>query len=91
MPTFLTHDANAHIKQRILPSQRCEIHPIDFHRFKVDDKWNEAIVDLEQHSCSCREWDLDELPCIHAMAVARLAYKIEATFNATDREPIWEG
>ncbi|KAK3226064.1 hypothetical protein Dsin_005926 [Dipteronia sinensis] len=72
MPTFLTHDANAHIKQRILPSQRCEIHPIDFHRFKVDDKWNEAIVDLEQRSCSCREWDLDELPCIHAMAVARI-------------------
>ncbi|KAK3225639.1 hypothetical protein Dsin_005501 [Dipteronia sinensis] len=55
MPTFLTHDANAHIKQKILPSQRCEIHPIDFHRFKVDDKWNEAIVDLEQRSSSCRE------------------------------------
>ncbi|KAK3198048.1 hypothetical protein Dsin_021463 [Dipteronia sinensis] len=55
MPIVLTHDVNAHIKQRILPSQRCEIHLIDFHKFKVDDKWNEAIVDLEQRSCSCRE------------------------------------
>ncbi|KAK3212227.1 hypothetical protein Dsin_016933 [Dipteronia sinensis] len=41
-------------------------------RFKVDDKWNEAIVDLEQCSCSCREWDLDDLSSIHAMAVARI-------------------
>ncbi|KAK2652872.1 hypothetical protein Ddye_012728, partial [Dipteronia dyeriana] len=35
--------------------------PIDFNRFKVDDKWNEAIVDFEQRTCSCRKWDLDEL------------------------------
>ncbi|KAK2652565.1 hypothetical protein Ddye_012421 [Dipteronia dyeriana] len=63
--------ADEHIKQRVLPSQRSEIHPIDFHRFKVDNKWNEAIIDLEQCSCSYHEWDLYELPCIHAMAVAR--------------------
>ncbi|KAK3189355.1 hypothetical protein Dsin_028916 [Dipteronia sinensis] len=44
-PTFLNHDADQHIKDRVLPSQRCEIHPIDFNRFKVDDKLNEAIVD----------------------------------------------
>jgi hypothetical protein len=82
MPTFLSHYADQHIKQRVLTSQRCEVHPIDFHRFKVDDKWNKGtIVDLEQHSCSCREWDLDELPCIHVMAVARYAYKIEVSFN----------
>ena len=76
MATFLTHYADLHIKQRVLPSERCEVYPIDFHRFKVEDKWEGAIVDLEKRSCSCREWDLDELPCIHAMAVARYAYKI---------------
>ena len=81
MPTFLSHYADQHIKQRVLTSQRCEVHPIDFQRFKVDDKWNKGtIVDLEQHSCSC-QWDLDELPCIHVMAVARYAYKIEVSFN----------
>ncbi|KAK2640636.1 hypothetical protein Ddye_028431 [Dipteronia dyeriana] len=41
-------------------------------RFKVDDKWTDTIVDLEQRFCSCRQWDLDELPCIHVMVVARL-------------------
>ncbi|KAK3218450.1 hypothetical protein Dsin_012420 [Dipteronia sinensis] len=70
MPKFLTHNADQHIKDRVLPSQRCEIHPFDCNRFKVYSKWNEEIVDLEQRSCSCREWDLDELPCIHAMVVA---------------------
>ncbi|KAK3184038.1 hypothetical protein Dsin_031324 [Dipteronia sinensis] len=73
--TFLTPDADQHIKDRVLPSQRCEIHPIDFNRFKVDDKWNEAIIDLEQRSCSYREWVLDKLPCIHAMAVAMYAHQ----------------
>ncbi|KAK3207054.1 hypothetical protein Dsin_021100 [Dipteronia sinensis] len=69
-PTFLTNDADQHIKERVLASQRCEIHPpIDFDRFKVEDQWKEAIVYLEQRSWLCREWDLDELPCIHAMAV----------------------
>ncbi|KAK2653015.1 hypothetical protein Ddye_012871 [Dipteronia dyeriana] len=33
-PAFLTHDVDQPIKQRILPSQRCEIYPIDFNRFK---------------------------------------------------------
>ncbi|KAK2652867.1 hypothetical protein Ddye_012723 [Dipteronia dyeriana] len=41
-------------------------------RFKVNDKWTDTSVDLEQRSCSCRQWDLDELLCIHVMAVARL-------------------
>jgi hypothetical protein len=73
-PTFLTNDADQHIKDRVLASQRCQVHPIDFSRFKVQDQWKGAIVDLEQRSCSCREWDLDELPCTHAMAVATYAY-----------------
>ncbi|KAK2633876.1 hypothetical protein Ddye_028668 [Dipteronia dyeriana] len=48
------------------------IFPNATHRFKVEDQWNEAIVDMEHRLCSCREWDLDELPCIHAMVVAML-------------------
>ncbi|KAK2645358.1 hypothetical protein Ddye_020553 [Dipteronia dyeriana] len=50
----------------------CQIHPTDFNRFKVEDQWNEAIVDMEHSSCSCREWDLDDLSCIHAIAAATL-------------------
>ncbi|KAK2661920.1 hypothetical protein Ddye_000494 [Dipteronia dyeriana] len=72
MSTYLTRYADDHIKQRVLQSQRCEVNPIDCNRFKVGDKWTDTIVDLEQRSCLCRQWDLDELSCIHVMAVARL-------------------
>ncbi|KAK2661645.1 hypothetical protein Ddye_000219 [Dipteronia dyeriana] len=81
MSTYLTRYADDHIKQRVLQSQRCEVHPIDCNRFKVDDKWTDTIVDLEQRSCSCRQWDLDELPCIHVMAVARYTSCSACVYN----------
>ncbi|KAK2653958.1 hypothetical protein Ddye_013814 [Dipteronia dyeriana] len=61
-----------HIKQRVLQSQQCEVHPIDCNRFKVDDKWTDTIVDLEQRSCSCRQWDLDELQWLPGMQMTAL-------------------
>ncbi|KAH1132038.1 hypothetical protein J1N35_003416 [Gossypium stocksii] len=30
---------------------------------------NQHVVDLVQNSCSCRNWDLTGIPCIHALAV----------------------
>ncbi|KAK3221336.1 hypothetical protein Dsin_008361 [Dipteronia sinensis] len=63
--------ADEHIKDRIETVHRREIHPIHFNTFKVDDKWKETTVDLDERSCSCRQWDLDELLCSHAMAVGR--------------------
>ncbi|KAK3230306.1 hypothetical protein Dsin_002187 [Dipteronia sinensis] len=71
MSTYLTTFADEHIKDRIETAHRCKIHPIHFNTFKVDDKWKETTVDLDECSCSCRQWDLDELSCSHAMAVAR--------------------
>ncbi|XP_062104331.1 uncharacterized protein LOC133815514 [Humulus lupulus] len=31
-------------------------------------KENDAIIDLGQRQCSCRVFDLDQLPCVHALA-----------------------
>ena len=73
MSTYLTTFADEHIKDLIDTSNKSEIHPIHHKTFKVDDKWIPRIIDLENSSCSCRQWDLDELPCSHAMAVARYA------------------
>ncbi|KAK2637342.1 hypothetical protein Ddye_032134 [Dipteronia dyeriana] len=73
MSTYLTTFADEHIKDKTDTTQRCEIHPIHFNKFKVDDKWKEITVDFNEHSCSCHEWDLDDLSCSHAIAVARYA------------------
>ena len=71
MSTYLTAFADEQIKQRTEIADRSAIHPIHYMKFKVDDKWIPRTVDLDEHSCSCRQWDLDELSCSHAMAVAR--------------------
>ena len=73
MSTYLTTFADEHIKDLLDTANKSEIHPIHHKTFKVDDKWIPRIIDLENSSCSCRQWDLDELPCCHAMAVARYA------------------
>ncbi|KAK3221893.1 hypothetical protein Dsin_008918 [Dipteronia sinensis] len=73
MSTYLTTFADEHIKDRTKTAHRCEIHPIHFNTFKVDNKWKETTVDLDKRSCSCRQWDLDELLCSYAMAVASIA------------------
>ncbi|XP_039056792.1 uncharacterized protein LOC120199880 [Hibiscus syriacus] len=30
---------------------------------------NQHVIDLENHSCSCRKWDLTGIPCIHVVSV----------------------
>ncbi|KAK2645810.1 hypothetical protein Ddye_021005 [Dipteronia dyeriana] len=73
MSTYLTTFTNENVKDRTEIAQRCETHPIHFNKFKVDDKWKETTIVLDERSCSGREWDLDDLPCSHAMAVVRHA------------------
>ncbi|KAK3218656.1 hypothetical protein Dsin_012626 [Dipteronia sinensis] len=72
MFTYLTTFADEHIKYRTETAHRCEIHPIHINSFRVDGKWKEITVDLVERSCSCRQWDLDELMCSHAMVVASI-------------------
>ncbi|XP_052171685.1 uncharacterized protein LOC127787667 [Diospyros lotus] len=37
-------------------------------------KEGDGIVDIVARTCSCRKWDLDQLPCLHAIAAGRCAY-----------------
>ena len=41
--------------------------------YQVVDGELEFVVDLSRQSCSCRKWDLDDMPCSHACAVIRKA------------------
>ncbi|KAK3221375.1 hypothetical protein Dsin_008400 [Dipteronia sinensis] len=53
-------------------SQQCVVQPIDYTKYVVKD--NEGIVwtvDLELRTCTCRKFDLDRLPCAHAIAVCK--------------------
>ena len=34
-------------------------------------KENDVIVDIVARTCSCRKWNLNQLPCLHAIVVGR--------------------
>ncbi|KAK2653564.1 hypothetical protein Ddye_013420 [Dipteronia dyeriana] len=61
-----------HVKSNQEKSQLCVVQPIDYTKYVVKD--NECkvwTVDLELRTCTCRKFDLDMLPCAHAIAVCR--------------------
>ncbi|PPR86354.1 hypothetical protein GOBAR_AA34335 [Gossypium barbadense] len=41
------------------------------------------VVDLVQNSCSCKNWDLTGIPCMHALAVIHVKYKFPETYVQT--------
>ncbi|XP_017632494.1 uncharacterized protein LOC108474980 [Gossypium arboreum] len=41
------------------------------------------VVDLVQNSCSCRNWDLTGIPCMHALAVIHVKNKFPETYVQT--------
>ncbi|XP_073304578.1 uncharacterized protein [Primulina huaijiensis] len=41
--------------------------------FDVRDRGHSAIVDLESKRCTCRVFDIDRIPCAHAIAASWLA------------------
>ncbi|KAK2638029.1 hypothetical protein Ddye_025824 [Dipteronia dyeriana] len=40
-------------------------------RYLVKDGKHGGLVDIEHRTCTCRNWNLDQLPCDHAIVVAR--------------------
>lgn len=47
------------------------------------------VVDLVEKTCSCRNWDLTSILCMHAVAVIHLKDELPKTYveNGTARKP----
>jgi hypothetical protein len=73
--------------------------PIDLYAFQIHDQCQSYTVNLNNFTCSCREFDLDQLPCAHATAACRAkeisVYSMCSKFYTTNAlllayaEPIW--
>ena len=48
-----------------------QVNAINDVEFQVIDGRKQFMVHLNCKSCTCRVWDLDEIPCAHALAVLR--------------------
>ncbi|KAK2654912.1 hypothetical protein Ddye_007964 [Dipteronia dyeriana] len=51
------------------------VHPINSVNFNVKDENKDGLVNLSQKTCSCSKFEVDKLPCHHALAAVRYAKK----------------
>ena len=56
------------LRERFITTQH--MNAVALNQFEYDVKGGEidAVVHLGQKSCSCREFDIDRIPCVHALA-----------------------
>ncbi|KAK8664156.1 hypothetical protein V6N13_083956 [Hibiscus sabdariffa] len=63
----------------IMQSTSCWPRHAGGHKWEVSARYEDQhVVDLEIQSCSCRKWDLTEIPCIHvASVIMKMGARVE--------------
>ncbi|KAK2655286.1 hypothetical protein Ddye_008338 [Dipteronia dyeriana] len=72
LTTQLTTAAAVAIGFKDEQAQYMWVYPITFYTFLIKDRDLDGHVDLTTKTCNCREFDVDQLPCAHALACIRL-------------------
>ncbi|TXG64865.1 hypothetical protein EZV62_011859 [Acer yangbiense] len=72
LSTQLTTAADVAIGVKDERARYMRIYPITFYTFLVKDGDLDGNVDLTAKTCTCKEFDVDQLPCAHALACIRL-------------------
>ncbi|XP_075088480.1 uncharacterized protein LOC142170463 [Nicotiana tabacum] len=67
--------AKATLEEKIKPAFTFRVLPIDRLKFNVKKGGMEFIVDLDKRTCDCSEFQLDEIPCEHAIATIDSIYQ----------------
>lgn len=99
MRNTLTPKAEEIIGRRAEKSARWRVRGIGYERYEVRDGRLDAIVDMNNRTCSCLQWQVSGLPCGHAIATARhkgrtdcsdlaIGYYTSDTYRRTYREVI---
>ena len=71
MSTELTMWANGELRSRYNMSATYLVEPINSKECNVNYAGISAQVNLDTRSCTCRQFDLDHIPCAHAIAACR--------------------
>ncbi|KAJ9550565.1 hypothetical protein OSB04_014610 [Centaurea solstitialis] len=79
----LTEWAQHKLWKRVGKSVTWDVRGIGYNVWEVHDGGRNANVDMHQHSCECRQWQLSGLPCGHAIAVAKKT-KIRDVYSLVD-------
>ena len=65
-----TNIADILVQGRVQFAKLLNVQQIDNHQYQVSSVSSTNIVNLTQRRCSCRRFDLEKLPCVHAIAAA---------------------
>ena len=74
MSTELTMWADGEFYSRYHMSATYLMEPINSKECNVKYVGISAQVNLDTHSCTCRQFDLNHIPCAHAIATCRFYY-----------------
>ncbi|TXG54834.1 hypothetical protein EZV62_020090 [Acer yangbiense] len=72
LKSALTTKADVNIGVKDEKARYLRVYPITYYSFLVKDGDLDGIVDLTSKTCTCREFDIDEIPCAHALACIRV-------------------
>ncbi|XP_062118856.1 uncharacterized protein LOC133832546 [Humulus lupulus] len=67
-PTPLIVDTEDIMRQRYEQSRYMRVTPINLSEFHVKGEPLDGIVNIEEHSCTCGEFDIDKILCVHGVA-----------------------
>ncbi|XP_010471419.1 PREDICTED: uncharacterized protein LOC104751207 [Camelina sativa] len=65
---------------RFSDAMKLDVFQVDEDEFEVKDNINKFIVHLKNMHCSCCVFDIDKIPCIHAIAAAKRSNRDENKF-----------
>lgn len=66
---IVTPKAESIISRRNVKGLKMRITPLNLHgEYQVSCEDTDVFVDLEMKQCSCRKFDIDRMPCRHALA-----------------------
>ncbi|XP_019238936.1 PREDICTED: uncharacterized protein LOC109218991 [Nicotiana attenuata] len=72
--------AEATLEAKIQPAFTFRVLPTDRLKFNVKEGGMEFIVDLDKRTCDCSEFQLDEMPCEHAIAAIESIHQKKSAF-----------
>ncbi|KAH0776148.1 hypothetical protein KY290_007559 [Solanum tuberosum] len=73
-PNILVPSMEKQISKNINLGNKLMAHQIANYKFSINGHGDVATVDLQRRTCTCRVFDLDKIPCPHAMAALRSQY-----------------
>ena len=74
MTTELTTWVDGELRERYNTSSTYEVEAINSMKYNVKYNGVSDHVNLHNHSCTCRRFDLDHIPCSHVIAACRYAH-----------------